>query len=263
MNRKERRAVAHKERKLARKAGFPSPEPGPKQPAHSVRSNEIPNPSSMNPKPPLRTPISQTLPDANRPASSQNHPKHGLARHNGAFRLLATEDPAGFEALKHSLAEEHQPSTPTEAILINEMAESTWLANRASNLQATCFDPQTGQVSDTNLFSLYLRCQTTRQRSFQRALNQLLKLRSERRKGEAGFEAQKQKQVRAQMDNFHAEVQKQMKADEDFIDNPELRSLAIRMGVAMTHNSPDLEALRSEFKEKCRSLWKETHAAAA
>jgi len=51
MNRKERRAVAHKERKLARKTGFPSPEPRPQQPAQSVSNNQIPNPSSMNPKP--------------------------------------------------------------------------------------------------------------------------------------------------------------------------------------------------------------------
>ena len=77
------------------------------------------------------------------------------------------------------------------------------------------------------------------------------------------MDAQKRKEARTQMDNFHAEMHKQMKADQDFIDNPELRSLGIRLGHAITHKSPDLEAIRKEFKEKCRSTWTATHAAAA
>jgi len=274
MNRKERRAAAHIQRKLDRKAGFPSPDPGPQPP---IAKNEIPNPASINPKPPSRPPISAARLNANRAnaqfstgpspagraASSQNHTIHGLARHNGTFKLLATEDAAGFEALKQALAEEHQPSTPTEAILVNQMAECQWLADRALNLHATCFDSQSGQVADPKLFSLYLRYHTTHQRAFYKALNQLVKLRSERRKDQAGFEAQKRKEARTEMDNFHSEMQKEMKADENFIDNPELRDLAIRMGVAMTHKSPNLEALKNEFKEKCRSVWQATHAAAA
>jgi hypothetical protein len=76
-----------------------------------------------------------------------------LARHNGAFVLLSTEDPNGFEALKASLAAEHQPFTETEPILINSMAESHWLANRAQTLQDTCLDPQTGQITHPSLFS--------------------------------------------------------------------------------------------------------------
>ena len=92
--------------------------------------------------------------DAGRAISSQNRTTHGLARHNGAFQLLATEDPAGFEALKAALLSEHEPSTETESILITTMAESHWLANRAQTLQHTCFDQTTGQIADTKLFSL-------------------------------------------------------------------------------------------------------------
>jgi hypothetical protein len=97
--------------------------------------------------------------ETGRAISSQNRTIHGLARHNGTFVLLSSEDPIGFESLKASLAEEHQPSTETESILINTMAESHWLANRAQTLQSTCFDPQTGQITAVPQFSLYLRYQ--------------------------------------------------------------------------------------------------------
>jgi hypothetical protein len=62
------------------------------------------------------------------------------------------------------------------------MAESHWLSNRPQNLQATCFDETTGQIADPPLFSLYLRYQTTHTRAFHKSLNDLLKLRAERRK---------------------------------------------------------------------------------
>jgi len=56
---------------------------------------------------------------------AQNHTIHGMARHqNGTFKLLTTEDPTGFEALKQSLLDEHLPETATESILVNSMAES-------------------------------------------------------------------------------------------------------------------------------------------
>ncbi len=199
MDRKQRRAAAHKERKLARKAGFPA---APVAPPTIV---EIPEPGLPFPSLASLTNISDARLAANRAnaqqstgpitaagraVSSQNHTIHGLARHNGAFKLLASEDSVGFEALKHSLAEEHLPTTETESILVSTMAESHWLANRAQNLQATCFDETTGQIADPKLFSLYLRYQTTHTRAFHKSLNDLVKLRAERRKADLGFEAQ-------------------------------------------------------------------------
>jgi len=202
MNRKERRAAAHKDRKLARKAGFPVPQPAPPPPAAAPEPVVIPE----TPQPVKEiSPAQLTANRANaqlstgpkseigRAISSQNRTTHSLARHNGAFVLLSTEDPNGFEALKASLAEEHGPTTETESILINSMAESHWLANRAQTLQNTCLDPATGQITDASLFSLYLRYQTTHTRAFHKCLNDLVKLRSERRKAENGFEAQNRK----------------------------------------------------------------------
>jgi hypothetical protein len=108
-----------------------------------------------------------------------------------SFRVLPTENAAGFEALKQKLFSEHQPATTTETILVTNMAESHWLAQRAQRLQDTCIDLATGAINDDKKFNLYLRYQTIQTRAFHKCLQDLLKLRSERRKADFGFEAQK------------------------------------------------------------------------
>ena len=124
--------------------------------------------------------------------TSQNRTTHGLARHtNGLFKLTDNEDAAGFEAFKQSLIDEHVPTTTTESILVDTMAESHWLGQRAQRLQDTCLDPATGEIADEKKFSLYLRYQTTHTRAFHKSLNDLLKLHAEKRKAERGFEAQR------------------------------------------------------------------------
>jgi hypothetical protein len=211
MNRQERRAAAHKDRKLARKASFPVattiegiPEPGLPFPSLSsislaqLTANRANAEFSTGPKT-----------ETGRATSSQNRTIHGLARHNGAFVLLSSEDPNGFEALKASLAEEHRPSSETESILVNTMAESHWLAARAQTLQNSCFDPQTGQIADAQMFSLYLRYQTTHTRAFHKSLNDLLKLRAETRKQQNGFEAQARKQEELRLKNEAHDMKKQ------------------------------------------------------
>jgi hypothetical protein len=191
MNRKERRAAAHKELKLARKAGFPISDA-------QLTANRANAQLSTGPKT-----------EAGRAISSQNRTSHGLARHNGTFLLLPSEDKNGFEALKASLAGEHQPNTETESILINSMAESHWLADRAQTLQNTCLDPATGQITDPASFALYLRYQTTHTRAFHKCLNDLVKLRSERRKTENGFEAQNRKNEELRIQNERNERKKE------------------------------------------------------
>ena len=203
-----RRAVERQARKTARRAGFPIPQSIPSSSA--VASEEpIDNVIDTTPAPEPSATISTARLNANR-ANAQlstgpslegraisclNHTLHGLARHgNGAFKLLTTEDPAGFEALTQSLLDEHQATTPTELILIHGMAESLWLSQRAQRLQDTCLDPATGDIKDEKKFSLYLRYQTTHTRAFHKSLNDLLKLRAEQRRAANGFEAQKHKE---------------------------------------------------------------------
>ncbi len=79
------------------------------------------------------------------------------------------------------------------------MAESHWLANRAQTLQATCVHPQTGAITNEKTFSLYMRCQTTHTRAFHKSLNDLTRLRAERRKASLGFEAQKVQKEKHEM----------------------------------------------------------------
>jgi hypothetical protein len=57
-------------------------------------------------------------------------------------------------------------------------------------LQAHCFDITSGHIVEQKLFTLYLRYQTTHERAFSKCLNDLLKLRSEKRKAEIGFASQ-------------------------------------------------------------------------
>jgi len=223
LSRKIRRAEEHKARKAARKAGLPDiPAPATADIPSPVEANvpdsdlqaavapqetfldQIPEPGF--PLPAL-VGISPARLAANREnaqlstgakspetkaISAQNHTTHGLARHqNGNFKILTSEDATAFEKLRESLIAEHSPQTPTESILINTMAQSSWLAERAQRLQDMCIDPDTGAITDEKKFSLYMRYQTTHTRAFHKCLNDLLKLRAEKRKADLGFEAQR------------------------------------------------------------------------
>jgi hypothetical protein len=53
--------------------------------------------------------------------------------------IIPGEDPAAFDALLTGLLAEHEPTNPTEELLVQEMAKSHWLAQRALRLQNTCF----------------------------------------------------------------------------------------------------------------------------
>ena len=146
---------------------------------------------------------------------AQNHTVHGLARHqNGNFKILSSEDAGAFEALTQSLIEEHAALTTTELILVNSMAECHWLAQRAQRLQDTCLDPDTGTITDTQKASLYLRYFTTHTRMFHKSLNDLTKLRADRRKAELGFEAQRHKEEAQKRQNERHEMKKQSQAVE-------------------------------------------------
>ncbi len=213
MSRKERRAEMFKARKAARKAGFVN-----NPPSESTKETndtvEPPSPTEQTPPPPseqpkMTSPISEARLSANqanakkshgaltpetKSISAQNHTIHGLARHqNGNFRILASEDPAVFESFKQSFFDEHQPSTPTEIVLVNRMIESEWLAQRALRLQERFTDPETGIATSDQKFSLYVRYQTTHTRAFHKCLSDLNKLRADKRKAEVGVEAQKAK----------------------------------------------------------------------
>src|SRR5208282_5331910 len=90
---------------------------------------------------------------------------------------------------------EFSPSTETEEILVTSMAQSHWLSQRALLLQQPLLVPalETGAETDARQLGLYLRYQSTNDRAYHKALSQLLRLRSDRRRSQIGFESQKER----------------------------------------------------------------------
>ena len=125
-------------------------------------------------------------------ASSKNHLSHGLTYRGGMFILLPWESAEEFDHLVIDLKSEYRPMNRTEMILVERMAQHHWLRNRATMLQGNCFLDD-GSIDDKRL-ALYLRYETTHERAFHKCLNELLRIRAEKRKAEIGFESRKRKQ---------------------------------------------------------------------
>ena len=126
-------------------------------------------------------------------ASSRNHTSHGLSYANRIFFLLACENVEVYSILLANLHCEHRPDTETERMLVDRMAQHHWLRNRAEACESGCFK-EDGTLDDKSL-ALFMRYRTSHERAFHKCLNELLKLRAEKRKIEIGFESQKQKKA--------------------------------------------------------------------
>jgi hypothetical protein len=142
--------------------------------------------------------------DSGKAASCQNNFRHGLA--GGTFTVLPSEDQDEFDHLLCGLRAEHQPTTLTETLLVQKMAQHYWLSQRAQRLHAhTAFGARSNEditmaedlpaKDQDRQFALFLRYQTTNDRAFHQCLNQLLKLRAEKRRAEIGFESQQYKKA--------------------------------------------------------------------
>src|SRR5690349_14584084 len=91
-------------------------------------------------------------------ASSKNAFKHGLYSEEV---LVPGEDLAQYEALLADLRAEHQPATPSEEILVDEMAQHYWHIRRWRKLETqmyTAKGPGTpgGQPLDTDHLLKYV-----------------------------------------------------------------------------------------------------------
>ena len=124
--------------------------------------------------------------------SSLNHLRHGLA---GQFKVLPFEEQSQFDQLRADLIGEHQPVTPTERLLVEKMAQHLWLSQRALTFQDVTLSSRAPLPERKSELALFLRYQTTHDRAFHKALNDLLKLRTEKRKAEIGFESQERKRA--------------------------------------------------------------------
>ena len=122
--------------------------------------------------------------------SSRNNIRVGLT--GSFFYVLDWERQEEFDELLEDLRVEHKPATRTESILVEKMAQSYWLSQRAQFLQKACLNPELPmcRTTEEKQFALYMRYQTTHERAFHKSLNELLRLRAEKRKVEIGFESQ-------------------------------------------------------------------------
>jgi hypothetical protein len=176
--------------------------------------------------------------------SSGNSLKHGLA--SGRL-IIPGEDPAGFEALLDDLMAEHAPANPIETLLVQQMAQSWWLMQRAIRIQNQVF---TETRVDTHKLALFLRYQTTYERAFYKALNTLTNLKLSRaskpalsslRKSEPGFVSQQRR--RPQEPEFVSQ-QRRRQQEHEFVSQDS--------GIAATA-SPSTESSTRETIEGRRS----------
>lgn len=119
--------------------------------------------------------------------SAKNNFRHGLS---GQFILQAWENGDHYDDLLDGLRDEHQPATPTEALLVEKMAQHWWLAQRALHLQELTFNSETPFCEDEKQLALFIRYGATHDRAFHKCLTDLLKLRAEKRRAEKDRDTQ-------------------------------------------------------------------------
>ena len=161
--------------------------------------------------------------------SARNNFRNGFS---GAFTVLPWESQDEFDMLLGSLRDEHKPSGLTEMILVDKMAQAIWLSKRAIILQHVTFNHELPACDDQKQLALYLRYQTTNERAFHKCLNDLLKLRAEKRKQEIGFESQSHKQAdhirREASENRKQEVHRwNVLLAQAKVDNQELQNMRL------------------------------------
>ena len=107
--------------------------------------------------------------------------------------IIPGEDPDEFRGLVEDFLAEHQPICVTEQVLVEKMAQQQWLSLRALRLQGEAFIYQA--CADTGFsvpkdLGLLIRYQTSADRAFHRAHNELVKAKKQRPNSEIGFESQ-------------------------------------------------------------------------
>jgi len=120
--------------------------------------------------------------------SSLNRLSHGFA---SSTRFVKGEDPAVFNLLLDDLISEHQPATPTEQILVEQMAHHHWISLRATRLQDREIEFHLQiRMTPVNL-GLFIRYQTSAERSFHKSHTELLKAQKQRQNSKIGFESKR------------------------------------------------------------------------
>ncbi|HZS54264.1 MAG TPA: hypothetical protein VFA65_07655 [Bryobacteraceae bacterium] len=149
--------------------------------------------------------------EAGKAIVSQNATKHGLTSkfnertgRSGAvvrgFKVLPSESQSEFDQLLAGFLRAEAPVGADEIEMVHQMAEALWLSRRSVRLQNDCFaalelsTPEEQRAIHKSL-ALYIRYQTTHDRTFSRYAAELRKRRNERARVERGFVSQKHKEA--------------------------------------------------------------------
>jgi hypothetical protein len=124
--------------------------------------------------------------------SSQNNFRHGLTQTEGDLVFLEGESKELFTKALAEFQKEWKPATATEHDLVERLATRQWLRRRALKLQMQFMAPD-GTILDHKQFTLYHRYESQHERAYNKALADLMRLRSLRLREQNGFESQKRK----------------------------------------------------------------------
>ena len=119
--------------------------------------------------------------------SSQNALTHGLT---ARATLLPAEDPTAFQQYRAQFLDEYQPQGPTETQLVQELIDTSWRLNRIPALEADLLaraatPTQEFDILDAHRLLASLSLNSARlSRQFQKALDQLRDIQSDRRRTE-------------------------------------------------------------------------------
>jgi len=122
--------------------------------------------------------------------SSLNRLSHGFASNT---LVMPGENPEQLRCLLQDFITEYQPATATEQILVEKMATSQWLSLRAFRLQGESFVSHKLRCEPSVFpkdLSVLIRYQTSADRAFHKAHNELVKTQKERSNSKIGFEPQ-------------------------------------------------------------------------
>jgi len=122
--------------------------------------------------------------------SCLSHLSHGLT---SSATIVPGEDPEEFKSLLIDLLGEYGPATPTEQILVEKMAMNQWLSLRGFRLQGEAFLDRQLMGDSFGIpkdLGLLIRYQTSAERAFHKAHNELVKTKKQRPNSEIGFEPQ-------------------------------------------------------------------------
>ena len=116
--------------------------------------------------------------EAGKLRSSLNALRHGLTARSA---VLPSEDPVAYQQHCRQLQNEYQPDTPTETLLVQQLADTSWRLNRIPLLEADLFVQVPSPESLVPLLASLGLHSARLARQFQKTLDQLRSIQFDRR----------------------------------------------------------------------------------